>query len=556
VRKATAVTRIRAAIYTRKSTEDGLEQDYNSLDAQYDACAAYILSQRQEGWTLVPSRYDDGGFSGGNMERPGLKRMLADVAAGRVDTIVIYKVDRLTRSLADFAKIVDVLDEAHASFVSVTQAFNTTTSMGRLTLNMLLSFAQFEREVTGERIRDKIAASKRKGLWMGGPVPLGYVVVDRKLMVDGTEAALVRHIFERYLAMRSVKILADDLNRDGYRTKIQVRASGPHKGGCPFQRGTLYHLLANRIYRGDIVHKGEAHPGEHAAIVPLALWEAVQAKLADKGPGPIGTAKAERQSYLLGFLVDGLGRPMTSTHTSKGTRRYRYYVSRDASPEQPAWRTAARDLEQIVFERIRALLLDRNRIGRMTVRIDPAQMERAVNAAIAIGHEQQLMTRLAAFGVRSISLTEEKVSILIDEGTLLTGLGVDAPADMDLMLSLDAPVARIRRGHELRLVLMAGDGPASTAPARDDKLIALLAEAQRALTLVLASPGQTLTAIATSDGRCRKRLARLIRIAWLAPGIVSAIVKGVAPTELTAAKLLDADLPSNWAEQRILLDCA
>lgn len=228
----------RCAVYTRKSTEDGLEQEFNSLDAQYEACAAYAVSQRHEGWVLLPDRYDDGGFSGGNMGRPGLQRLLADVAGGKVDVILVYKIDRLTRSLADFAKIVEVLDKAGASFVSITQSFNTTTSMGRLTLNMLLSFAQFEREVTGERIRDKIAASKRKGLWMGGPVPLGYDVENRKLVVNEKEADLVRMIMEIYIGLGSVVEVADELNRQGYRTKVQKRASGPHRGGCMFRRGT------------------------------------------------------------------------------------------------------------------------------------------------------------------------------------------------------------------------------------------------------------------------------------------------------------------------------
>lgn len=249
---------VRCAIYTRKSTENGLEQEFNSLDAQYEACVAYATSQRHEGWKVSAERYDDGGFSGGNMERPGLKRLLADVAAGKIDVILLYKIDRLTRSLSDFARIVDVLDQAGASFVSITQSFNTTTSMGRLTLNMLLSFAQFEREVTGERIRDKIAASKRKGMWMGGPVPLGYIVRDRKLIIEPVEAEQVRHIMRRYLVLGSVRVLVEELNADGYRTKVQNRTSGPHKGGRLYRRGTIYHMLANRIYRGDIVHKGEA----------------------------------------------------------------------------------------------------------------------------------------------------------------------------------------------------------------------------------------------------------------------------------------------------------
>jgi DNA invertase Pin-like site-specific DNA recombinase len=257
---------IRCAIYTRKSTEEGLEQEFNSLDAQREACAAYILSQRHEGWSALPGFYDDGGFSGGNMQRPGLVKLMADVATGKVDVIVVYKVDRLTRSLADFAKIVDVLDAAGASFVSVTQSFNTTTSMGRLTLNVLLSFAQFEREVTGERIRDKIAASKRKGMWMGGPVPLGYDVFDRKLIVNDVEAEQIRHIMERYLALGSVRSLADELATIGYRTKLRPLRNGTSLGGVPFSRGGLFHLLANCVYTGEVRHKGQTYAGAHDPI--------------------------------------------------------------------------------------------------------------------------------------------------------------------------------------------------------------------------------------------------------------------------------------------------
>ncbi|MGE0776311.1 MAG: recombinase family protein, partial [Sphingomonadaceae bacterium] len=303
--------KVRCAVYTRKSTEDGLDQAFNSLDAQREACAAYIVSQRHEGWTLIPDSYDDGGFSGGNMERPGLKRLLADVAAKKVDVIVIYKVDRLTRSLADFAKIVDVLDAAKASFVSITQSFNTTTSMGRLTLNMLLSFAQFEREVTGERIRDKIAASKKKGLWMGGPVPLGYEVRDRKLVVSENEAKRVRHIMQRYLELSSVRELIEELRREGHVTKIQQRVSGPHRGGIPFQRGTLFHLLKNRIYLGEIVHKGVAHPGEHPAIVDRALWNSVQDALAGRSSGSARRRNVQHPSVLTTKVFDGHDRPMT-----------------------------------------------------------------------------------------------------------------------------------------------------------------------------------------------------------------------------------------------------
>src|SRR6187551_1111333 len=349
----TAEKLFRRAIYTRKSTEDGLEQEFNSLDAQFEACAAYALSQRHEGWMLVKDRYDDGGFSGGNMDRPGLKRLLADVEAGKVDIILLYKIDRLTRSLTDFSKIVEVLDRAGASFVSITQSFNTTTSMGRLTLNMLLSFAQFEREVTGERIRDKIAASKKRGLWMGGPVPLGYEVRDRKLVVIETEAEQVQHIMRRYLELGNVPALAAELDREGYRTKVQQRSSGPHKGGCIYRRGTLYHLLSNRIYRGFIVHKDKAYAGEHQLIVDEELWDAVQSRLAGNAAGSSRRLKHQHPSLLTGKVFDGEGRAMTPSHGTKRGRRYRYYVTRtDQLDGSRAWRVSAHDLEQLVCSKL------------------------------------------------------------------------------------------------------------------------------------------------------------------------------------------------------------
>src|SRR5215218_8869451 len=262
----------RCAIYTRKSSEEGLEQNFNSLDAQREACEAYVASQKHEGWGVLSQMYDDGGFSGGTMERPALKRLLADVAAGKIDVVVVYKVDRLTRALSDFAQIVEIFDERNVSFVSVTQAFNTTTSMGRLTLNVLLSFAQFEREVTGERIRDKIAASKRKGMRMGGPVPLGYDVKDKKLVINTEEAERVRYIFGRYLELKSLTELLRDLRQRGIRTKTSHRADGSVRGGICFNKGGLAYLLKNRVYVGEISHKGKHFPGEHTSILEARVF--------------------------------------------------------------------------------------------------------------------------------------------------------------------------------------------------------------------------------------------------------------------------------------------
>ncbi len=297
----------RSAVYTRKSSEEGLEQDFNSLQAQREACEAFIKSQSGEGWRLVKTAYDDGGISGGTMERPALQRLLSDIDEGRIDVVVVYKVDRLTRSLADFAKMVEIFDAHHVSFVSITQQFNTTTSMGRLTLNVLLSFAQFEREVTGERIRDKIAASKKKGMWMGGICALGYDVRDRRLMVNQEESKLVKHIYKRYLELGSVRLLKHDLARREIVSKIRVSKNGTRSGGRSFSRGALYELLANPIYVGEIRHKKVRHPGQHEAIVDRQTWEKVQRRLRDQ-TGRVGIPKIKAAANILaGKVFDELG---------------------------------------------------------------------------------------------------------------------------------------------------------------------------------------------------------------------------------------------------------
>ncbi|MBX6323374.1 MAG: recombinase family protein, partial [Rhodospirillaceae bacterium] len=308
--------KLRCAVYTRKSTEEGLEQAFNSLDAQREACEAYIVSQKAEGWVLVPDRYDDGGYSGGTLERPALKRLLADIEAGRVDVVVVYKIDRLSRSLMDFARLVEVFDRHSVTFVSVTQSFNTTTSMGRLTLNVLLSFAQFEREVIGERIRDKFAASRRKGLWMGGHPPLGYDVRDRKLVVNEAEAARVRMIFERFVRTGSATVLAKALAAEEVRTKR----------GRPFSKNDLYRLLTNRVYLGEAVHKGVAYPGEHQAIIGRSLWERAQEILRQSPRSRAARTRAQTPALLKGLIYGPTGCAMTPNHTRRRGRLYRYYV--------------------------------------------------------------------------------------------------------------------------------------------------------------------------------------------------------------------------------------
>ncbi|MCB1401337.1 MAG: recombinase family protein, partial [Rhodobacteraceae bacterium] len=345
-----AITRkLRCAVYTRKSTEEGLDKEFNSLHAQREACEAYIASQRSEGWALIRDAYDDGGFSGGTLERPGLQQLLADIEEGLVDVVVVYKIDRLSRSLMDFSKLVEVFDRAGVTFVSVTQSFNTTTSMGRLTLNILLSFAQFEREVIAERVRDKIRASRQKGMWMGGSVPLGYVVKDRKLVVHEPDAAVVRSMFARFLRVGSATVLARELRAEGVLTTK----------GRPIDKGYLYKCLSNRTYLGLAIHKGTAYVGEHAAIIDQDLWDRVHAILADNARTRSANTRAQTPALLRGLIFGPTGAAMSPTHTRKGNRLYRYYVSQDVlqrGPDAcPIGRVPAAEIEGAVIDQLRGI---------------------------------------------------------------------------------------------------------------------------------------------------------------------------------------------------------
>ncbi|WP_431285587.1 recombinase family protein [Humitalea sp. 24SJ18S-53] len=346
------VKKVRSAVYTRKSSEEGLDMAFNSLDAQREACEAYITSQRSEGWVLVPDRYDDGGVSGGTLERPALRRMLADIERGRIDVIVCYKIDRLSRALMDFAKLVEVFDANNVTFVSVTQSFSTTTSMGRLTLNVLLSFAQYERELIGERIRDKVAASRARGIWMGGFVPLGYDARDRKLLVNDAEAALVRRIFEGFVATESGTNLVASLRAEGHLTKR----------GRAFTKSDVYRVLSNRTYLGEAMHKGKSHPGEHAAIVPQEMWDAVHSLLTVSPRVRGNRTRCQTPALLRGLIFGEDGRAMSPTHT-RGRRGqiYRYYVSQSVlkggAADGPAIaRIAAAEIEAAVMAQVRGLL--------------------------------------------------------------------------------------------------------------------------------------------------------------------------------------------------------
>jgi site-specific DNA recombinase len=480
---------------------------------------------------------------------------LADIEAGKVDVIVVYKIDRLTRALSDFAKIVEILDAKGASFASVTQAFNTRDSMGRLTLNVLLSFAQFEREVTAERIRDKFAASRKKGMWMGGTPPLGYDVRDRKLVVNEAEAETVRHIMRRYVALGNGRALLEELDATGHRTKKLG-----DRGGIKFGRGALFVLLGNRVYRGEAVHKGTAYPGEHQAIVNLELWDAVQATMAAGRVHRHSHGIAREPSLLAGKLIDGEGRRMTPSHATKGKRRYRYYVTHCAeltSDSKPAWRAPAHDLEAAVVAQLDRYLNSRQPLLKLMgegARADAVRTSLRLGAEASQKLEQPDERRaLVADLVKRVLLSEGRIDIEINTDALCRLLQIDIPADRDA-IHLSAKASRVRRGKDVRLILSADDGRANRE--RDAVLVALIADARKAYEMIVASSGSTMTALADRNGRCRMRLARLFRIAMLAPDIIAACLDGTHPVRLTPKPLLKMDVPVDWRQQRVLLGFA
>lgn len=531
-------TRKRCAIYTRKSTDEGLEQNFNSLDAQREACSAYILSQAGEGWEPIDELYDDGGWSGGTMERPGIKQLMDDVQAGRVDIIVVYKVDRLTRSLADFAKIVEILDDKDASFVSVTQAFNTTTSMGRLTLNVLLSFAQFEREVTGERIRDKIAASKRKGMWMGGTVPHGYHVHERKLLVEPTEADEIRQIFRRYLELGSTLKLMDDLVAKGIRTRERTMSCGRRIGNVHFGRGPLGHLLKNQVYVGKTKHKDAFYDGEHEAIIDLETFDKVQALIASNNNDKRVSKNAKLPSLLAGLIVDPDGRPMSPSRGQKGDKQYCYYVTRFKPGEDKSTRCRlpAGEVDRLVLDALCRML-----------KTSPLPDEQSCKVQWQQDFSQ---TTELAHRVHSLPRHEQK-ALLIEYAAHVevkdTSIDVTFTPD-DITNTISTPANLVRRGNELRLALPP-DHTASGDSKVDSALVRLVVQGFAAREHLVT--GKYAKQVGAYD---RKHLRRLARTSWLAPDIVSAILEGRHPAQLTARHLLRcSDVPMDWQQQRSFL---
>jgi DNA invertase Pin-like site-specific DNA recombinase len=506
---------LRCAIYTRVSTEHGLEQEFNSLDNQREASEAYVKSQAHEGWRALSARYDDAGFSGGSMDRPALQRLLSDIRASLIDVVVVYKVDRLTRSLSDFAKLVELFDQNGVSFVSVTQAFNTTTSMGRLTLNVLLSFAQFERELTGERIRDKIAASKRKGLWMGGQVPLGYRVRDRKLVMHKEEAATIRLMFERYLSLGSLPALQRELRQAGIVSRRRRLSSDAVVGGVPFTNGPLAHILRNRVYLGKINHKGQSHPGEHEPIIEHALFEAVQARLDDNRRGK-RRCHTNSEALLQGRIFDDRGNRMTPSYAVKNGARYRYYVSCVLAQGR---RSEAGSVPRVPAPEIEGIVLKALREADAT----PAQH---------LSERELVHERLAKLVLRTGRLE-----------IWLTPSDDAQPKRLDLPWS--APASRRKRE-----IIGPPAEPSQRRPMKADsraRLLEGIAKARLWLDELIAGTFTSTAEIALHE-RCSERAVRTtLSLAFLAPAIVRAAVESRLPYGLTASSF--SELPMLWEEQ-------
>lgn len=551
---------LRCAIYTRKSSEEGLEQDFNSLHAQRESCEAYIESQRHEGWTAPPTAYDDGGYSGGSMDRPALRKLLADIESRNIDVVVVYKVDRLTRSLADFAKIVEVFDTAGVSFVSVTQQFNTTTSMGRLTLNVLLSFAQFEREVTGERIRDKIAASKQKGMWMGGWVPIGYDRKDRSLVINETEAKTVRTIFHLYITLGNVRLVQAELQRLKLTTKRYVSASRRSMGGLPFRRGHIYHILSNPLYIGEIGHKGQRHSGQHQAIIDRSKWEKVQATLRRNRQTNRDRTYAKSASLLAGLIYDEHGRRMISAHTSKNGKRYRYYTTasghgRVTDGNAKPQRLPAAEVDRLVLgrlaEHVRAKqvmtgLLRRVGAGPAKIQLG---LENANQLALALDSNGPSTPGLIRSVVHRIDVQSESLKIKIDISALVAKLSRETnrhaePAFATIYAKISLQDVAVR--GRARTLTIGSDAAASPDPS----LCRLVALAHQWFEDIQDSRYPTIRALAKAYKTGERYVGRVIPFAFLAPEVLEQIISGRQPHRVNSQFLLTkGDLPNSWAKQ-------
>jgi site-specific DNA recombinase len=527
----------RCAIYTRKSSEEGLEQDFNSLHAQRESCDAYIKSQRHEGWTPLPALYDDGGYSGGSTERPALKRLLADIQSHLIDVVVVYKVDRLTRSLADFAKIVEIFDAAGVSFVSVTQQFNTTTSMGRLTLNVLLSFAQFEREVTGERIRDKIAASKQKGMWMGGWVPIGYDRKDRTLTINETEGLTVRTIFDQFLKLKNVQRVQTELARRNLTTKPYATPRGRAVGGLSFARGHLYKILSNPLYIGEIEHKGVRYPGQHPPLIDAATWDAVQTQLAANHHENRARTNAKSKSLLAGLIYDDAGNRLVSSHATKNGKRYRYYVTSQGTgrsaetPNLPRLRLPASMVDELLRTTLQNFLTDKTRISALLRerRCRPAEIGSGLaiagKLADSLSPAEPMAQNVADLLARvTVSSTSLNISIKRDR---LLGVLTDRFADpsqddgQDNVISVEATVPAALGSGSGKLVFDNQIGETL-----DAAVVKAIARASVWFEQLTTGKSQSMAQIAIGENITDNYVSNLIHLAWLSPGLVGRVLDG------------------------------
>ena len=539
-RKDANPERLRCAIYTRKSSEEGLEQSFNSLHAQREACEAYVASQAGEGWTCLPALYDDGGFSGGTMARPGLERLMADVERGLIDVVVVYKVDRLTRSLVDFARIVEQFDQRKVSFVSVTQAFNTTSSMGRLTLNVLLSFAQFEREVTGERIRDKIALSKQKGMWMGSVPPLGYNVRDHALVVNEAEAGMVRHIFRRYVELGSVHRLRDELEAQEVLSKRWASKAGRTLGGRAISTRVLLDMLRNAHYRGVIVHRDQRYPGRHSAIVDKALFEAAETMLKSHVAKPRGRPAQLAESMLTGKLFDAEGRPMSPSFAyGKGGKAYSYYIAL-------ALKQGRRPARESVPRRISAPLLDRSlceRLRQLTGRHDLGAAELRL-----LIRRVELHARATDVVIAAERLTTDSPACLIHRLKQRLVAGEQAIAEPDGAIRLGLPpVSCLRAGRP-----WTEDAKKPAAPPLNDGLVEALRSSHRELLELKSSPLTAYRDLAEARPPGTHHRRQLARLPFLAPDLQAIILEGREPAHINLRHLLKTELPLAWSDQRVL----
>lgn len=558
-------TKKRCAVYTRKSTEEGLDQAFNSLDAQAESCSAYILLQAGEGWTPTGQIYSDSGISGGHMERPGLQALIGDIEAGQIDIVVVYKVDRLTRSLADFAKLVDVFDKHVVSFVSITQAFNTTTSMGRLTLNVLLSFAQFEREVTAERIRDKIAASKKRGQWMGGLPPLGYDNINKQLVVNEGEANAVHHIMTRYVELGSVRKLKDELDRDGYLTKKRITKKQSQIGGKPFSRGHLYKLLSNPVYVGKIRHKDEIYKGQHIAIIDKDLWKAVQATLEINAPKRRRSINIASNSLLTGMLYDQNDQRLSPVHSKKPNgRRYRYYISaalaKGEMDDGTALRLPAKQIERLVLGRVTDLLSDTSRIINVSDLEDltphqisslEADSAELIGDLTSVSSETQRTALIDL--VHRIQISQTEMTLTLRRSMLVPAAEASQTqinACEDAVITLNYPLRMKRRGIETKLII---GGQALGEPDLD--LIKLVATARHWYEGLRSGVHPSTGSIAETGNVHRGDISRTLMLAFLAPTIVRDFIDGRHPVDLTVEQLrrLSPNLPLDWSAQRAFL---